>query len=177
MSHRRPQAAPGGDSRFLAAADTSPDAICILEADRNDDGGIRDLRVTYANGAADRLSPGLSAGTTSHLFPRSNGIPNTPGMFHRICHVIATGEPLVEEVETDDPHVLADWVRYRAVRLGEGAAVTLIDISGQKSAEHRMRELAAFTESIFENAPFSIIATDADGLITAMNDAAENITR
>ena len=38
------------------------------------------------------------------------------------------------------------------------------------------KQLAEFSDSIFRNAPLSMIATDRDGLITAINDAAERLT-
>ena len=38
------------------------------------------------------------------------------------------------------------------------------------------KQLAEFNGSIFENAPLSMIATDHEGIITAMNAAAERLT-
>ena len=162
-------------ARFFAAAEISLDAFCMLDAQRTESGTIHSFRVSYANLAADRLSPGLALGDASHLFPGADALNSTDSLFTRLCRVVNAGESLVQEVKVHDPHVHADWLRYQVVRLGDGAAVTLTDITHQKAAEMRMRELGDFTESIFENAPFSIVATDADGLIIAMNQAAEKL--
>ena len=45
-----------------------------------------------------------------------------------------------------------------------------------KATQERYEHLVEFTDSVFQNAPFSIVATDTRGLITAMNVAAEKLT-
>jgi diguanylate cyclase (GGDEF)-like protein/PAS domain S-box-containing protein len=62
------------------------------------------------------------------------------------------------------------------VKLGDGLAVTFSDISEAKATQERYAHLAEFTDSVFQNAPFSIVATDTHGMITAMNVAAEKLT-
>ena len=62
------------------------------------------------------------------------------------------------------------------MKLGDGLAVTFSDISEAKATQERYAQLAEFTDSVFQNAPFSIVATDTNGLITAMNVAAEKLT-
>lgn len=175
LRRRRGAPTPDEHARFVAAAEASLDAFCLLDAERGEGGSINGFHISYANLAAERLCPGLSRGDTTHLFPDTQTLTSTESLFHRVCRVVNSGEPLVQEVEIADPQVRAGWVRYQAVRLGDGAAVTFADITAQKAAERRMRDLGEFSESIFENAPFSIVATDADGLITAMNEAAEKI--
>jgi diguanylate cyclase (GGDEF)-like protein len=44
------------------------------------------------------------------------------------------------------------------------------------ASQEDYRQLAEFKDSIFENAPQSMIATDRDGVITAMNGAAEKLS-
>jgi diguanylate cyclase (GGDEF)-like protein/PAS domain S-box-containing protein len=70
----------------------------------------------------------------------------------------------------------ATWLRYQAVKLGDGLAVTCSDISTIKATQARYEQLLEFNESVFQNAPFSIVATDVQGTITAMNLAAERLT-
>ncbi len=45
-----------------------------------------------------------------------------------------------------------------------------------KSIEAQYREVAEFSNSIFEHAPFGILSTDAEGIITALNTQAETMT-
>ena len=70
----------------------------------------------------------------------------------------------------------ATWLRSQVVKLGDGLAITFSDISEAKATQERYAHLAEFTDSVFQNAPFSIVATDTERLITAMNVAAEKLT-
>ncbi|CAN5736953.1 hypothetical protein BH10ACI4_BH10ACI4_19020 [soil metagenome] len=60
--------------------------------------------------------------------------------------------------------------RSKARQLAEGVKLEHATLS---AAEESCRRLAEFNDSIFQNAPLSMIATDRDGMITAMNLAAE----
>ena len=97
-------------------------------------------------------------------------------MFARFCKVVNSGEPLHEEFRVKFPSIKASWLRSQVVKLGDGLALTFSDISESKATEERYAQLAEFTDSVFQNAPFSIVATDKNGLISAMNVAAEKLT-
>ncbi len=163
-------------ARFLGAAEVSLDAFCLIDADRNEAGLIVGFDVAYSNRVARALIPGLDKGELEHLLSGSDATGTTGSLFQKLCRVINSGEAMLEDLEIQDRHVRATWLRFQVVRLGDGAALTLTDISVAKAGESRLRELSDFSESIFENAPFSIIATDADGLIIAMNQAAEKLS-
>jgi diguanylate cyclase (GGDEF)-like protein len=98
------------------------------------------------------------------------------GVFKRYCQVVNTGEPLNEELPVIRSNIKASWIRYQVVKLGDGLAITCSDISAAKETQARYQHLAEFTDSVFQNAPFSIVATDTEGLITAMNVAAEKLS-
>ena len=161
--------------RLLASADTSLDAFAILDAVRDEHGRITDLLISFANVNAMHLITGLHGDLVGKTLLQV--VPNTlsSGFFDKLCRVINSGEPLLGELEVLDPRIRASWLRYQAVRLGDGIAMTLSNISEMKASEQRYKELGEFTESIFENAPFSIFATDPEGMITAMNRAAEEL--
>ena len=57
----------------------------------------------------------------------------------------------------------------------DGVAMSCSDMSATKASETQYEYPSEFNHSIFENAPFSMIATDSDGVITAMNEAAEKL--
>ncbi len=161
---------------LLASAETSLDPFLLLDADRDDQRRIIDLRISFANRHALALFAGTGDSLTGRMLtevlPRSLG----SGLLERLCGVIDSGRPLMEETELRDPRVNAEWLRFQAVPLGTGLALTLGDISGVKASEQRYKELGKFTESIFESAPFSIFAMDTDGMISAMNRAAEDLS-
>jgi diguanylate cyclase (GGDEF)-like protein/PAS domain S-box-containing protein len=163
-------------SQFLAATETSLDAFGLFETVRDETGKIVDFRILYINANVERLL-GLSR---SELLGQTlcsvTPIQPTGPMFGRFCKVVETGESLNEEFPVSSPSIKASWLQTQVVKLGDGLAITFSDISATKASQEQYAHLAEFTESVFQNAPFSIVATDTDGLITAMNVAAEKLT-
>lgn len=164
------------NSKFLAATEASLDAFTILESIRDNAGKIVDFRIQYVNANAEDLTgrprSALVGKKLSHVLP----ITPESGIFVRYVRVVETGEPLSEELTISDTSIRASWVRNQVVKLGDGLAITCSNISKQKEAQEKYENLVEFTDSVFQNAPFSIIATDTQGTITAMNTAAEKLT-
>jgi diguanylate cyclase (GGDEF)-like protein/PAS domain S-box-containing protein len=163
-------------SQFLAAAETSLDAFSLLEAVRSSDGKIVDFRLLYVNANTERLIGRSRSELIGQML--CSVTPMRPGgpMFGRFCRVVETGEPLNEEFPVPQMTIKASWLRSQVIKLEDGLAITCSDISESKATEERYAHLAEFTDSVFQNAPFSIVATDTDGLITAMNVAAEKLS-
>lgn len=163
-------------SKFLAAAEANLDAFSLLESVRDESGEIVDFRFLYVNAHAERMigmsrSDVLDKTLCSLMLVNKGG-----GVFTRYCRVVNTGEPLNEELPVIRSNIKASWIRYQVVKLGDGLAITCSDISEAKETQARYQHLAEFTDSVFQNAPFSIVATDTEGLITAMNVAAEKLS-
>jgi len=163
-------------SQFLAAAETSLDAFALLESVRNDAGEIIEFRILYVNANAERLAGRPRTELLGQMVCSVTAMRPAGRMFAKFCRVVNSGEPLNEEFQVEYQGIHASWLRSQIVKLGDGLAVTLSDISEAKATQQRYAHLAEFTDSVFQNAPFSIIATDTDGLITAMNVAAEKLT-
>jgi diguanylate cyclase (GGDEF)-like protein/PAS domain S-box-containing protein len=163
-------------SRFLAAAETSLDAFGIFESVRSETGKIVDFRFLYVNANGERLAGKPRSQLLGQTLFSTIALQTNEAMFAGLCKVVATGEPLNEEFPIDATSLDASWIRMQAVRLGDGLAITFSDISTAKKVQEQYAHLAEFTDSVFQNAPFSIVATDTDGLITAMNVAAEKLT-
>jgi len=163
-------------SQFLAAAETSLDAFCILECLRNDAREIIDFRILYVNANAERLAGRSRAELVGQMLCTATPMQSTRPMFARFCKVVESGEPLNEEFPVAHPAIKATWLQSQVVKLGDGLALTFSDISKAKATQERYAHLAEFTDSVFQNAPFSIVATDTYGMITAMNAAAEKLT-
>ncbi|MEI9977844.1 MAG: EAL domain-containing protein [Edaphobacter sp.] len=163
-------------SKFLAAAETSLDAFGLVESVRNSSNEIVDFRILYVNANAERLVGRPRSELLGKTLCSVTQARPTGSMFGRFCKVVETGEPLHEEFHIQNPEINATWLRSQVVRLGDGLAVTFSDISEAKATQERYAHLAEFTDSVFQNAPFSIVATDTHGMITAMNVAAEKLT-
>jgi diguanylate cyclase (GGDEF)-like protein len=163
-------------SRFLAAAETSLDAFALLESVRNTAGEIVDFRILYVNANAERLAGRPRTELLGQMACSVTSMRPTGRMFAKFCKVVHSGEPLNDEFQVEYEGIHASWLRSQVVKLVDGLAVTFSDISEAKATEQRYAHLAEFTDSVFQNAPFSIIATDTNGVITAMNVAAEKLT-
>ena len=163
-------------SQFLAAAETSLDAFTLVESVRDDAGTIVDFRLLYVNANAEKLARKSRSELLGQTLCSVTPIQPTGPMFARFCAVVDSGEPLNEEFPVRYDGIKAAWLRSQVVKLGDGLAITFSDISDAKATQERYAHLAEFTDSVFQNAPFSIVATDPDGMITAMNGAAEKLT-
>ena len=169
------KAAKDAYSKFLAAAETSLDAFMILECVRDRSGEIVDFRFEYVNANIETMLRKPRAELLGQL--RSSTVsPVDNRIFDLYRRVATTGEPLCEELLLSNPRVHATWVRLQITRLGDGVAVNCCDISESKATQARYEHLLEFTDSVFQNAPFSIIATNTTGMITAMNVAAEKLS-
>ncbi len=163
-------------SQFLAASEANPDAFVIVEAERDSAGRIIDFRFTYANAHTERLTGRPRRELHDRTLRTLLNVGLEDETFQSFCRVVETGAPLSGEIKVHRSKIPATWLRYHVVKFHDGLALTASDISATKEAEERYKHLAEFTDSIFQNAPFSIIATDTHGMITAMNIAAEKLT-
>lgn len=170
------QAAEEAHSKFLAAAETSMDAFVIFECVRDQSGGIVDFRFQYVNANFEQMMGKTRAQLLGQLRSEITSVPPKSELFERLCVVATTGEPMCEEFLIVDPEIKATWLRLQVTKLGDGVAMTCCDIGEIKAAQVQYKNLLEFTDSVFQNAPFSIVATDRKGLITAMNVAAEKLT-
>ncbi|WP_260704802.1 sensor domain-containing protein [Edaphobacter flagellatus] len=165
------------ESKFLAAAEASLDTFSILEAVRDPNGRITDFRFQYVNANAEKLTGRPRAELLQHSLCDAMPILKAGPMFDRCCQVVETGVPFSKELQVPEGNLLkAPWIRVQVVRLSDGLAVTVSDISESKATHQRYEHLVEFTDSVIQNAPFSIIATDVSGTITEMNLAAEKLT-
>jgi diguanylate cyclase (GGDEF)-like protein/PAS domain S-box-containing protein len=163
-------------ARFIAAAETSPDAFFIIDAVRSNSNDIVDFRFIYVNSHAEELLKTTRAKLLKQdlcvLFP----INRTSGMFDKYRRVVTSGEPLTEEYSVLREDGTEMWLRQRVNKLGDGLTIRTNDATELKVSEQRYQNLSNFSNSVFENAPFSIIETDTTGIIQAMNTAAERLT-
>jgi diguanylate cyclase (GGDEF)-like protein len=164
------------NARFIAAAETSPDAFTILDSVRDKAGEIVGLRYRYVNSHAEALlkKPRIEVldREMCELFPTDS----TQELYEKYRSVVLTGVPLCEDLLAPLDDGAERWLRRRIITLGDGVAVTVSDVTEVKASEERFRSLSNFSNSVFETAPFSIIETDLNGMIRAMNGAAEKLT-
>ncbi|MBK1986577.1 response regulator [Sphaerospermopsis aphanizomenoides BCCUSP55] len=91
-------------------------------------------------------------------------------LFDRFVDVVETGESLTEDLYY--PLETSCWYQYAAVKLGDGFAITVRDITVRKQAEIALQESENRFSTIFNNSPDPIwIATLAEGICLNVNES------
>ena len=131
-----------GERRFRAAEDLAADPMGILETVRDPAGDVADLEWSYANPAMARLLRAESELVGRQLLEKLPGHRSHPVLFPTYRRVIETGTP--EEVEIFyDADGIRGWFRVNAVKLNDGVAIALRDITGRKKREAALEESEA----------------------------------
>lgn len=173
IAHRR---ADEEDARFIAAAESSPDAFFIFDSVKSTAGEIVDFRFVYLNSHAEELLKTPRAKLLNRDLCAVFPINRSNGMFDKYREVVLSNKPLSEEYSMPLDDGTEIWLRQRVNKLGDGVAIRTSDATEIKASEERYRSLSNFSNSVFENAPFSIIETNINGVIQAMNSSAERLT-
>jgi diguanylate cyclase (GGDEF)-like protein/PAS domain S-box-containing protein len=162
--------------KFIAAAETNANAFFVLESVRNPFGQITDFRFSYANEKAEKLMERKRADLVNRRLCQVLPFLRSNGTFGQLVTVVRTGLPHLGELATTDSRGRQHSHSLQVVKMADGVAVVMFDLSEERFKQKRMEELHRFSQSIIENAPFSIIATDAHGTILAVNAATEQLT-
>jgi len=119
--------------------EASPHGITVMEAVRDEQDKIVDLRLTLSNRTAgellgdDLLAARQKGGTMLGDHPESKST------FDGFCRVIETGQPLVLE-ELYHRGSEWKWLSIRAAKREDGVVVTLVDITQRREAEEKLRQ-------------------------------------
>lgn len=163
------------ERRFLAACESSNDAIYILESVRAAGGEIVDFRFVFSNAKGARMLSSTPQTLHGQLVCELLPVVRDIKLFEHYKRVVETGERFEQEAPILDKNIHASWLRRQAVKLEDGVAVTVTDVSARKENERKLLSLATFKESIIESSPFATIVTDLNGRITSFNPAAERM--
>jgi|GEM_PF-1905901 len=145
-------------------------SLLTLEAIRDEQGMVTDLRVLHANSVVARL-----AGSTPEAMQGQPWDAYFPGihecgLFDAYVRVFETGKPFQAEVYYPHDQV-AGWFYISAKRFDDrGVTLSFIDISSLKEAERAHREQAQVLEGIFSVAPLSLVVHES------VYDEAGNLT-
>lgn len=173
---RAVRAANKEHEQFVAAAESSLDVFYIYESVRDESNTIVDLRFSYVNVVGEKRLGMKRDQILGRVVSEVAPFVVTSGILKRAISVVETGIPFIDEIPMEREGVEPYWIAIQVVKLGDGVAVTNRDVTEERARQNQIAVLNEFTQSMIENAPFSIIATDPAGTVTAMNPAAEALT-
>ena len=170
------EAAERAHERFVSAAETGRQAFFILESERSAFNKPGDFRFSFVNANAEKLL--LHRRRDLIGMPLSQALPTLPesSLVERLHQVERTGLPYSGEIRYRSDSGDDVWFEIQAVKLQNGVAVTLHDLSAERSGQQQVEQMHRFSQSLIHDAPFAILTTDIAGTITAMNPAAERLT-
>jgi diguanylate cyclase (GGDEF)-like protein/PAS domain S-box-containing protein len=170
------EAAELAHERFVSAAETGRQAFFILESDRSPFNKSGDFRFSFVNANAEKLL--LHRRRDLIGMPLGQALPTLPdgSLVERLRQVERTGLPYSGEIRYRSDSGDDLWFEIQAVKMQSGVAVTLHDLSAERSGQRQVEQMHRFSQSLIHDAPFAILTTDTAGTITAMNPAAERLT-
>lgn len=163
-------------AQFHAAAEGSQEVFFLCKPVTDAANLVVDFRFTYVNAAAAKLFGkgrlDLLGKSTSGILPAASKL-RVMGAWARVA---ATGTSETLEMVIEAQGVAPSKRETRVTAISEGIAVTVLRDKQDEVAAKRLLEMQEFTQAIIQSAPVSMIATDINGTVMAMNSAAERLT-
>ena len=134
-------------SRALLASvlNSSLDGVAAMEAVRDrTTGDIEDFRCLVANPVIARALGNRREDTIGKLVLKKLLNRLDPELFERFVNVVETGETLQQDFYYKSGE--SSWFHFVAVKLGDGFAITIRDITARKKAEFQLQQQAESLE-------------------------------
>jgi two-component system, chemotaxis family, CheB/CheR fusion protein len=123
--------------------DSSINSIMAMKAERREDKQIKDLCWTLVNKKAEEMLGESSANLIQASVTATIPVLRESGLFRKFANVVETGKALhIEQLLTIGKQKA--WYEIAAVKMGDGIAVTMADITDKKQSEDQM--LQAYEE-------------------------------
>lgn len=130
------------EERFRVAQETNPNPFTIVDAVRDESGRIIDFRWSYVNSAATQLTGDSIADLVGKSLLERRPAMKHGTLFEAHVRAVETGEPFVYELPLTYQG-RSIFARLTGVRVGDGVAATLIDLTDRYEAEERLQEAVA----------------------------------
>jgi len=126
--------------RFRAAAEASPDALFVFKSMRDTAGHIVDLEITEMNARAAQQIGMERDDAIGKTYLGLLPLYKTKGAFDNYVQVATTGTRFEDEFAYDVPQKGRRWFRQQVVRVGDGIAISLRDVTTWKNAGEKIKE-------------------------------------
>jgi diguanylate cyclase (GGDEF)-like protein/PAS domain S-box-containing protein len=158
------------EARFEAALDGGRFGFAALAPVRAADGAVTDFEMLSVNAQYAALLGMPAEDVVGHRLGELLPLARTDGHLARYARVLATGEPIVDEFETRDPRITAQWLRVQVVPLrdmngdgvADGLALMVRDVTWERRVERELRLVLGVTRAL--TAVSDVRAATADAL-------------
>jgi two-component system, sporulation sensor kinase E len=148
------------EERFRTLVESVLDCFAVYSAVRDESGNITDFVLEYVNEGACRNFNMTREEQIGRSCLELRPIYRDAGIFNEFCRVVERGTPLVREkilYEDTVNHKIYGMYDIRAVKLGDGVAVTWRDITEFQKTEEALRQSEERFSKLFHDS--SIIQT------------------
>jgi PAS domain S-box-containing protein/putative nucleotidyltransferase with HDIG domain len=126
--------------RFRAAADASPDALFVFKSVRDNANIVVDFEIVEMNARAAQQIGMAREDAIGKTYLGLLPLYKTEGLFDKYAQVVTTGTRFEGEFPYDVPNKGRRWFRQQVVRVGDGIAISLRDITAWRTAGDKIRE-------------------------------------
>lgn len=144
------------EERFQTLVESVLDCFAVYSAVRDKSGQITDFLLDYINDAACRNFKMTREEQIGRSCLELRPIYKSTGIFDELCQVVNQGVSLVrEKMIYEDPvnHKIYGMYNIRAVKLGDGIAVTWRDITDYQKTEEALRHSEERFSKLFNASP------------------------
>ena len=146
---------------YVAASEASGDAFLVLSARSDHTAGALEFRIDDLNSGAAALAVVPRGQLVGHPLGTACPAVADPAFLAQCGHVVASGEPYEDEVARTLPDRGPRWLHRRLVRVGDGVAMTVRDITRRKQAQVATERDRAFLSSLVEHLPIAVSVKSA----------------
>jgi PAS domain S-box-containing protein len=139
-----------------AASDSSLDAFFLMRGVRDEARKIVDFVIRDLNARGAQLVGEARRSLIGRHMRGLSAFVKSGESVDKYTRVVETGEPLDEEFELDTPKAGRRWFRQQAVRVHDGLAITMRDITERKHNEQAVHAQRSFLQTLIDNIPVAV---------------------